>query len=310
MKLLIPFLILFFSFCNVKKEQNQSQPVSDKMETEMLLLKLYWSEGEVTIHRNNESIPAQPDLELEKDDLIKTGANGKAELLLGIDHYIKLGSLSEISVSNLLTTNGETISNISLKAGKVLVVVKKESNEEISIQTPNLISNTKDSIVLAQIIPDNKKQKGTACDKNTCLTKLSVLNGNLKLKIPGNQAELLLEKKSQITVGNETELSPNKILPLDRNSTFEVKNLLTSFNAPEPVIDATVLEEFKADPVIVKKPVAIINTKITQNKKPVLPAKKVLPQKSLAIKKPVTQKKPLTKDIHRDRLKLEPNKKF
>ena len=309
MKLLIPFLILFFSFCNVKKEQNQSQPVSEKMETEMLLLKLYWLEGDVTILRNNESIAVQPDLELEKDDLIKTGANGKAELLLGIDHYIKMGSLSEISVSNLLTTNGYTISNISLKAGKVLVVTKKESNEEISIQTPNLISNTKDSIVLAQIIPDNKKPKGTECDKNTCFTKLSVLNGNLQVKIPGNQADLLLEKKFQITVGNETELSPNKILPMDRNSTLDAKSMVT-FNAPEQVIDPNVLEDFKADPVIVKKPVAIINTKITQNKKPVLPAKKVLPQKSVAIKKPVTQRKPLTKDIHRDKLKLEPNKKF
>jgi hypothetical protein len=58
MKLLIPFLILFFSFCNFKKEQNQSHPVSDKMETDMLLSKLYWLEGEVTIHRNNVNVPA------------------------------------------------------------------------------------------------------------------------------------------------------------------------------------------------------------------------------------------------------------
>ena len=49
----------------------------------MLLLKLYWFEGEVTILRNNESIPVKMDLELEKDDFNKNRANWNSRTITG-----------------------------------------------------------------------------------------------------------------------------------------------------------------------------------------------------------------------------------
>jgi hypothetical protein len=310
MKLLIPFFILFFSFCNFKKEQKQNHPVSDKKETDMLLLKLYWFEGDVTLQRNNANVPVQTDLELEKDDLIKTGANGSAELLLGIDHHIKLGNHSEISVTNLLTTSGETTSSISLKSGKVLVIANADSQEEISILTPNTLANTKDSIVLAQIFPDSKKPKGTECDKNSCFTKLAVLNGKLHVKQVGNASDLLVEKKFQLTVGNEAELSQNKILPLDRISQSDAKNML-AFHATEPVVEQLIVQEYNSAQISVKpQQVSPTTNRVALNKKPLVHAQKILPKKPIAIKKPANQKKPVSKDIHRDRLKLEPNKKF
>lgn len=309
MKLLIPFLILFFSFCNGKKEQNINQNPLDKKQPEMLLLKLYWFEGEVTILRNNESIPVKMDLELEKDDLIKTGPTGTAELLLGINHHIKLGNLTEISVTNSLTADGNTTSNLSLKKGKALVVSKEEKGEENSIQTPNLVANTKDSIALFQIIPDNKKPKETECDKNSCLTKLIVLNGNLQIRIAENPSDLLLEKKFQISIKNENEISPNKILPLDRDSILNAKNMLT-FHFTETVIDSLLLEEFKVEPELTKTPQQVVISKTTTSKKPSPQPKKITPQKTIANRKLPSSKKPQTKDVHRDKLKLEPNKKF
>ncbi len=305
MKLLILILILFLSFCNFKKNQAEKNIASEKR-TDILLLKLNWFEGDVTILRNNVKVSIQSDIELEKEDLIETGANGSAELLLGIDHYIKIGSNSKISVTNLLTTNGDTVTSISVNEGKVLVVTKIESKEEFTILTPNANADTNGSILLAEIYPNKNKSKDSVCEKNTCSTKLIALNGNANIKNASGVSDLILEKNFQIHIGNEENLAQNNILPLDKNSISEIKNMIT-FHSSEQILDPKHLEDLKITSEINAKPAPVIPV---MTKKKALPIQKIPAKKTQINEKAATQKKPLTKDIHRDRLKLEPNKKF
>jgi hypothetical protein len=303
MKLLIPFLILLFSFCNFKKDQVDKNIESEK-KADMLLLKLNWLEGDVTILRNNEKLVVQNDLELEKEDLIGTGANGSIELLLGLDHYIKIGNNSKVSVTNLLTTTGETVTSIFVNEGKVLVLTDVESKEEFNLITANAFANTNGSILIAQTYPNSNKSKDSVCNKTSCSTKLIVLNGNARIKNAAGNNDFLLDKKFQIHVSKEEDLAQNKILPLDKNSISEIKSMLT-FHTSEPILDSKLLDELKVTPEVITKPTL---PKIV--KKKALPIQKIPAKKTPLIKKAATLNKPLSKNTYKDKLKLEPNKRF
>ncbi len=303
MKLLIPFLILLFSFCNFKKDQVDKNIESEK-KTDMLLLKLNWYEGDLSVVRNNEKLVVQNDIELEKEDLIETGANGSVELLLGLDHYIKVGNNSKVSVTNLLTTTGETVTSISVNEGKVSVFTNAESKEEFNLITANIFANTNGSILIAQTYPNRDKSKDSVCSKTSCSTKLIALSGNARIKNAAGDNDFLLDKKFQIHVSKEEDLAQNKILPLDKNSISEIKSMIT-FHNTEPILDPRLLEELKATPDVIKKP-----TLPDVVKKKSLPTQKIPAKKTSVIKKAATLKKPLSKNTYRDKLKLEPNKRF
>ena len=83
---------------------------------------------------------------------------------------------------------------------------------------------------------------------------------------------------------------------------------MLAFHANEPVVEQLILQEYNSAQTFVK-PQIVITNRNALNKKPLPPTQKI-PKKPAAIKKPANQKKPVSKDIHRDRLKLEPNKKF
>ena len=90
MKLIISFTILSLSFCNFSKNQSNQNTDPERKEPEILLLKVTWIEGEASVIREKTEIKIKENLELEKEDLIKTGKNGTLELLLGLSHSIKL----------------------------------------------------------------------------------------------------------------------------------------------------------------------------------------------------------------------------
>lgn len=303
MKLLISFLILLFLFCNFKKDRVDKNIESEK-KAEVLLLKINWFEGDVTVIRNNEKLVIQSDLELEKEDLIGTGANGSVELLLGLDHYIKIGNNSKVTVTNLLTTTGETVTSISVNEGKVLVLTNAESKEEFNLITANAFANTNGSILIAQTYPNNTKPKDSVCSKTSCSTKLIVLSGNARIKNTAGDNDFLLDKKFQIHVSKEEDLAQNKILPLDKNSISEIKGMI-AFHSSEPTIDSKLLDELKVTPDVIAKP----RLPEIVKKKP-LPVQKLPAKKIPLTKKAATLKKPLSKNTYKDKLKLEPNKRF
>ena len=58
--------------------------------------------------------------------------------MLGLNHSVKVFRNSEISITNLLTTEGDTASNISIFSGKILTNISaEEQNDLITLMTPN-----------------------------------------------------------------------------------------------------------------------------------------------------------------------------
>lgn len=58
--------------------------------------------GEVTITRNDGTIKAEPNVRLMAGDIVQTGANGKAGLILSDDTIISMGFNSRISITNFM----------------------------------------------------------------------------------------------------------------------------------------------------------------------------------------------------------------
>jgi len=306
MKLIISFFILTLFFCNGKQNESSIQE-TDKKLPDILLLKVNYFEGDVSITRDKVEIKIAQDLELEKDDIIKTGSNGSLELLLGIDDSIKLAANSEITVTNLLTLDDNTNTHISITYGKILTAINNNvKDHQITLITPNLLTSINESILLTQVASKDPKNKPIVCDKTTCLTTLNVLNGTTLIKINSSSNELKLEKKNRISIFNENELSQNLILPLDKNSFPDIKNMLT-FQSNDIKIDPKLMEEFATETISNKVPLKINSTKAIEKKKFPATPKKTTPIKQKTI---TATKKSSWKDSSRDKLKLDSNRKF
>lgn len=308
MKLIISFFILTLFFCNGKQNESSVQE-TDKKIPDTLLLKVNYFEGNVSITRDKVEIKITKDLELEKEDIIKTGENSSLELLLGIEDVIKLAPNSEITVTNVLNLEGNTNTHISVNYGKILTAITNNEDHQITLITPNLLTSIKESILLTQVTPKDTKNKPSVCDKTTCLTILNVLNGTTLVKINSSASELKLEKNNRISIFNENELAQNMILPIDKNSFPDIKNMLT-FQNSEQRIDPKILEEFSSNPITTQVSVKVNNVKVVEKKKAtVIPIKKQTTTVSKQ-KTSTTTRKTYSKDISRDKLKLDSNKKF
>lgn len=306
MKLIFSFFILTLFFCNGKQNESSIQE-TDKKIPDTLLLKVTYFEGDVSITRDKVEIKIAQDLELEKDDIIKTGSNGSLELLLGIEDVIKLAPNSEITVTNLLNLDGNTNTHISITYGKILTAItNKEKDHQITLLTPNLLTSINESILLTQVAPKDTKNKPSVCDKTTCLTILNVLNGTTLVKINSNSSELKLEKNNRISIFNENELVQNMILPIEKTSFPDIKNMLT-FQRNDFKIEPKLIDEFTRETISNKLPLKINNINAGEKKKVTVIAQKITPIKQ---KTPTATKKSSLKDSSRDKLKLDSNRKF
>lgn len=296
-------LILMFSlvFCH-KTNQNSNQDKIDK--PDLLLLKLTWQEGEVSIKRNGTELTLKQGLELEKDDLIQI-KKGSAELLYGINDSIKLGSNTDVSFNNVLEDK-KTVTHITITNGLAFFYIKPNSESNTKIITPNAKADFRPSALIVHVYKNAKQ--AVPCDKNNCNTEFFNLNETVNLSLDENTNEMKLEKNSQIIIGKETELTQNMILPLKTQSMPSFKDLI-AFHTNDTAIDPNLLQEWNALPAPKPEP------KKESGKQPVAPTKQAkLPIKKTEPKKVETKKqspqKKSAKQTNRDKLKLEANKKF
>lgn len=309
MKLFIHFLLLSLLFCQGKKQDTAVAQDSDKKSPEMLLLKLSHFEGDVSILRNDTALEIIPDLELEADDIIKTGQNGTIELLLGIEDSIKISNHSEVVVNNVLTLEGDTATHISLHHGKVLTILKDSNNNLTNLITPNMIVNLKENIIFTELVPKDPKNI-SQCDKASCISKVYAIAGNALVKPTISSNGLTLEKQHQISISGEEELKSEMILPIEKQNFPEIKSML-SFQASDLKVDSKILDEYSQSPTFKITPAKSISVKIPEKRKTTIIPSKLPAKHSLATKpKPAINQKKSSKDYNRDKLKLAPNRKF
>lgn len=296
MKLIISFTILSLSFCNFSKNQSNQNTDPERKEPEILLLKVTWIEGEATVIRDKTEIKINENLELEKEDLIKTGKNGTLELLLGLSHSIKLQNNTEISVTNLLTTEGDTATNISIFAGKILTnITNDEPKNLITLMTPNAQANMNNTILITEIITRNPKDLNCS-DQSSCNTKFSLLDGTANIKQIGKNSEIILNEKFQISISSEEEITQNSILPLTKESNSEFSQMLF-FHSEDQKTSEEILNEYKSE----LKPRLLPSIKKSVSVK-------LVPKIQTKAKNSI--KKTPNLSLPKDRLKLDSNKKF
>ncbi len=300
MKLIISISILLLSYCNFLK--NKEKPISEleKKGPEMLFLKLTWWEGDVKIIRNNIEVKLTDNLELEKEDLIQTN-NGSAELMLGLNHSVKVFRNSEISITNLLTTEGDTASNISIFSGKILTNISaEEQNDLITLMTPNTQAKINNTVLFTELINPDSADKN--CRNKNCNTKLLLFAGTATIKQIGKNKDIPINEKSQLLITNDIEITENNILALN-NYSFNELNQILYFHSKEILIPQNILDDYKIEPKDSIKPKQLERT-IYKIKKPISVPKKPV------VKKPNISKSIKNIDQNRDKLKLDANVKF
>ncbi|MFA7060803.1 MAG: FecR domain-containing protein [Pedobacter sp.] len=112
--------------------------------------------GEVVVVRNDQSIKAEPNMKLLVDDIVQTGVNGKAGLILEDDTVISLGLNSSIVIKDFIFKPNEKRLSFVARVLKGTVAylsgqIAKLAPNCVRIETPNAIIGIRGTHVLIQV---------------------------------------------------------------------------------------------------------------------------------------------------------------
>ncbi|MSN27416.1 MAG: hypothetical protein GJV46_16330 [Geobacter sp.] len=112
--------------------------------------------GEVTITRNSQTIKAAPNMKLMEADIVQTGPDGKAGLILDDDTVISMGLNSRIAIKSFMFhPNDKKLSLIArIFHGTVSFLsgqITKLAPEQVHIETPYATIGLRGTHVLIQI---------------------------------------------------------------------------------------------------------------------------------------------------------------
>ncbi len=181
--------------------------------------------GEVSIHRNgNERKPVQG-MELSPEDEIRTGENGRVEVLVRNAGLIRLAASTSVSVSSFLRDGVARDTNLHLNYGTVVSVVKKErKTDNFNVITPTLVAGVRGTIFSTRV--ENSQSKKAGCSPGDCVVRVEVLEGKVAVRKKESPKEVVLEKNTSLLSKGNEEIRQDSVLPIAKKSLDELKEML------------------------------------------------------------------------------------
>ncbi|MDX1957596.1 MAG: FecR family protein [Leptospiraceae bacterium] len=307
-KLIILLTILFLSCEDKSKEKQISSPppVEEKIPVlEKLESKIIFLNGKVKIFRNEKEIEPVKDMNLELEDIIITGNPGTIEIQIGEFSAIKVAKNTKVNVSRFLV-DGKEEANVNLDFGKVLSVVNKsKKDQEFKMNTPSALAGVRGTSFLTIVENKDDKAKDKSCSKEDCRVKIIVSSGTVSVQKKNDKEEIILEKNSQVSIKDDTEISSEIIKPMSKDSVKQIKELLAfhksefqGFQVLEEELEENTkeLERFKST--------TVEETKKTLKRKEFEKSKA---DEVIQETKNTEKDRYLKKEIHKDKLKLDRN---
>lgn len=302
MKIFIPlFVALSLVFCGGKQKEIITQ------ETKIGEVKVTFFSGEASILRDGNTLKPQQGMALLPEDEIQTGKTGRMEILVKNSGLLKVAPMTILSVAAFSSSEGFEETQIQLKYGSLVSVVRKEKkNESFQVVTPTLVAGVRGTIFSTRV--QDKEGNETSCANSSCVVSVEVLEGKVAVRKKSSTEEIVLEKNSKITTTGEEELAQKMILPLGRDSLEKMKDMLI-FHKDSVGGFENLLDELKAS----TKQLAEMESMQTLED-----AKKSIQSKAASkisdeVRKQVDEmdtRKYLEKDLSKEKLKLEPKNTF
>lgn len=112
--------------------------------------------GEVVIARSGHTIMAEPNLILYEDDVVQTGPNGKAGLILEDDTVISMGLNSRLAIENFKFKPNENKLSLIVRVfkGTVSLIcgqIAKLAPDLVHIRTPNATVGVRGTHILIKV---------------------------------------------------------------------------------------------------------------------------------------------------------------
>lgn len=112
--------------------------------------------GEVVIVRGDRTIKVEPDMKLREGDIVQTGPNGKAGLILEDDTVISMGFKSRVAIKSFMfQPNDKKLSFIARifqgTASFLSGQIAKLAPNQVHIETPNATVGIRGTHVLIQV---------------------------------------------------------------------------------------------------------------------------------------------------------------
>ncbi|TGN18923.1 FecR family protein [Leptospira idonii] len=230
--LIVAVFAIFSFYCQKDSKDVSVNPQESTNSVSERSAVLAFIKGDVVVLREGNQLKPVLGDALQGTDTVVTGANGSVEILLGEDGILKLAKNTSLSISNAFSSHDEgRNTEVNLQYGKLVTVLRKErKSENFRVVTPTSIAGVRGTSFLTSVEDPGSKSGTVACASNNCVVKYVVLDGTIAISKPNSEKELVLDKKKEATVGNESSLSEKMVKPLDSQSLSDLKEMLVFEN--------------------------------------------------------------------------------
>lgn len=250
--------------------------------------------GEARIERAGSQELLSQGFVLNPSDAIITGTTATVELAVKDYGVIKIGSNSRVVVQTLTPGANAQKAEFALQRGDMAAVInRRNSRSEFNVVTPTAVAGVRGTAFAVSV----KGQR----------TEVSVLEGTVGIRQPGQATELILEKNSQLVIQGHKKLSRDMVRPLSPESLEKIKDM-TVFHKSNVLEFNTLIEEVQKNSTALQVLEGEADMDATLSERDRRDAD--MSKDSVAKARRADVSKTLKRDTGNDPIKLEPSKSY
>lgn len=195
--------------CGQKSDQNAGQSGAIKTLVSNVT-------GEVSVERDGQLSAANLGQQLFQSDTVVTGSSASADLAIQGYGVVKIGANSRVQVQKLTQDASGSQAELNLERGNVASFINRQGGRDsYAVHTPTAIAGVRGTSFMVSV--------DTAASGQPRV-KVAVLDGSVAVALPG-QAEIILEKNSQIAIEGNQRMTNEMVRPLSPEALDAIKKM-------------------------------------------------------------------------------------
>jgi len=262
-----------------------------------------FAKGSVQLERNGVSAPARVNDILRASDVIRTGKNGGADLMLQDYGVVKLGKDSRLKILSLVKNIKDSSAEFKLDRGEAAsFITRKRRGARFKVVTPTAIAGVRGTVFLTEV---ERLKPGSK--KKSPRVKVAVFDGSVAVNLPG-QKEVILHKNSQLVIDGFQKLTRDMVKVLDPASLRQIKRLAVFHKTNVLEFNSMVDDIRSSNKTLLSLEGGSVKEQMKARERKISKAHQT--EDSVARAEKTDEARYLKREVNQEHIKLKPNSSF
>lgn len=219
----IPVLIgilLLSAVVSCKDQKVETATAQDKV------AKIAFTAGDVKVLTKNGMQKAALSMPLANEDKIFTGKKSSAEIAISGRGMVKISPNTSVMLSELTSASAQ----VEVERGTIFIAVEKsDARSHFKVKAPSMVAAVRGTAFVTEVDQNAEMMYPYSLKKmaqEPAKVKVAVLSGKVSAQ-DETGGEVVLDKKTSLTVTSGEKVSARKIIPLNQNAIEEMQAMLT-----------------------------------------------------------------------------------